>query len=44
MLGVIGEGGFGVVWLAERRGPFVQRVAIKVIKAGMDKQGGDRSL
>jgi serine/threonine protein kinase len=32
----IGQGGFGVVWLAERRTPFVQRVALKVIKAGMD--------
>ena len=32
----IGEGGFGTVWLAERREPIVQRVALKVIKAGMD--------
>ncbi len=36
LLEVIGEGGFGVVWLAERREPIVQRVALKVIKAGMD--------
>jgi eukaryotic-like serine/threonine-protein kinase len=36
ILQLIGEGGFGTVWLAERREPFVQRVALKVIKAGMD--------
>jgi serine/threonine protein kinase/DNA-binding beta-propeller fold protein YncE len=36
LLGVIGEGGFGVVFLAERREPIVQRVALKIIKAGMD--------
>lgn len=36
LLNVLGEGGFGVVWLAERREPMVQRVAIKVIKPGMD--------
>ena len=34
----IGEGGFGEVWLAERREPFVQRVAIKLIKPGMDSR------
>lgn len=33
---IIGEGGFGTVWLAERREPMVQRVAIKIIKPGMD--------
>ncbi len=32
----IGEGGFGVVYLAERREPIVQRVALKIIKQGMD--------
>lgn len=36
LMEVIGEGGFGVVWLAERREPMVQRVAIKIIKPGMD--------
>jgi serine/threonine protein kinase/Tfp pilus assembly protein PilF len=36
LMEVIGEGGFGTVWLAERREPMVQRVAIKVIKPGMD--------
>jgi serine/threonine protein kinase len=32
----IGEGGFGVVFMAEQREPIVRRVALKVIKAGMD--------
>jgi serine/threonine protein kinase/flagellar biosynthesis regulator FlaF len=36
LLRVLGEGGFGVVYLAERREPHVQRVALKVIKPGMD--------
>ena len=38
LLSIIGEGGFGTVWLAERRDPFVQRVALKVIKPGMDSR------
>ena len=38
LLSVIAEGGFGMVWLAERRQPFEQRVAIKVIKPGMDSK------
>ncbi|MFN0010733.1 MAG: protein kinase domain-containing protein [Phycisphaerales bacterium] len=38
LLTVLGEGGFGRVWLAERREPIVQRVAIKIIKAGMDSK------
>ncbi len=36
LLDLLGQGGFGSVFLAERREPFVQRVAIKVIKPGMD--------
>lgn len=35
---ILGEGSFGVVWLAERRTPIVQRVAIKIIKPGMDSK------
>jgi len=38
LIEVIGEGGFGEVWLAERREPMVQRVAIKIIKPGMDSR------
>ncbi len=36
LLEIIGEGGCGIVWLAERRTPIIQRVALKVIKPGMD--------
>ncbi len=32
----LGEGGFGVVWMAEQREPVRRRVALKVIKLGMD--------
>ncbi|MFN0132458.1 MAG: protein kinase domain-containing protein [Phycisphaerales bacterium] len=38
ILGVLGEGGFGVVYRAERRSPMVQAVAIKLIKPGMDSR------
>jgi hypothetical protein len=36
LLSLIGEGGMGDVWLAEQLEPVRRRVAIKVIKAGMD--------
>ncbi len=36
LLEVIGEGGFGVVWMAEQREPVRRKVALKIIKAGMD--------
>ena len=36
LLQKIGEGGFGVVWMAEQEKPIRRRVAVKVIKAGMD--------
>ncbi|MBX3394157.1 MAG: serine/threonine protein kinase [Phycisphaerae bacterium] len=36
LLQVIGEGGFGLVFLAEQREPVKRRVALKVIKLGMD--------
>jgi len=32
----IGEGGFGVVYMAEQEQPIVRRVALKIIKLGMD--------
>ncbi len=36
LLQQLGEGGMGVVYLAERQHPVKQRVALKVIKQGMD--------
>ena len=33
---LIGEGGFGAVYLAQQREPIVREVAIKIIKLGMD--------
>src|ERR1700685_4411726 len=36
LLQQIGEGGMGEVWLAEQKQPVRRRVAIKLIKAGMD--------
>jgi serine/threonine protein kinase len=32
----IGEGGFGIVYMAEQEEPVRRRVAIKIVKAGMD--------
>jgi len=34
----IGEGGMGTVWVAEQTHPVRRKVAIKVIKAGMDTE------
>jgi WD40 repeat protein/serine/threonine protein kinase len=36
LLEKIGEGGFGEVWMAEQREPVKRRVALKIIKLGMD--------
>ncbi|MCK6445576.1 MAG: serine/threonine-protein kinase [Planctomycetes bacterium] len=36
LLQQIGEGGFGVVWMAEQKEPVKRRVALKIIKLGMD--------
>jgi len=34
----LGEGGMGEVWLAEQTSPIQRKVAVKLIKAGMDTQ------
>src|SRR5215813_10551310 len=36
LLDKIGEGGFGTVYVAEQRDPVKRRVALKIIKLGMD--------
>jgi serine/threonine protein kinase/tetratricopeptide (TPR) repeat protein len=36
LLALIGEGAFGAVWMAEQEEPVRRRVALKVIKPGMD--------
>jgi tRNA A-37 threonylcarbamoyl transferase component Bud32 len=36
LLGVIGEGGYGIVHLAVQRRPIRRRVAVKVLKPGLD--------
>jgi len=36
LLEQIGEGGMGTVWMAEQREPVKRRVALKIIKLGMD--------
>src|SRR5262249_29168331 len=38
LLEEIGEGGFGVVFLAEQSAPVRRRVALKVLKPGMDSK------
>ena len=38
LLQTIGEGGMGQVWLAEQKEPVRRRVALKVVKAGMNSR------
>src|SRR3954463_12240781 len=38
LLEKIGEGGFGEVWMAEQRQPVKRRVALKILKPGMDSR------
>jgi serine/threonine protein kinase len=38
LLEKLGEGGMGAVWLAEQEQPVKRRVALKVIKAGLDSE------
>src|SRR5207247_9551442 len=38
LLQQIGEGGMGVVWMAEQTQPVHRKVALKVIKPGMDSR------
>src|SRR6478752_5664179 len=38
LLQKIGEGGMGVVWMAEQTQPVQRKVALKVIKPGMDSR------
>ena len=38
LLELIGEGGMGAVWLAQQTTPVKRRVAIKLIRAGMDSK------
>ena len=40
----IGEGGFGAVWMAEQEEPVRRRVALKIIKLGMDTPSDIYSL
>jgi WD40 repeat protein/serine/threonine protein kinase len=38
LISVLGEGGMGMVYLAEQEGPIRRKVALKVIKPGMDSK------
>lgn len=38
LLQQIGEGGFGIVYMAEQQEPVIRKVALKIIKPGMDSK------
>jgi serine/threonine protein kinase/tetratricopeptide (TPR) repeat protein len=38
LIGILGEGGYGIVYLADQYEPVRRRVALKVIKPGMDSR------
>ena len=38
ILETLGEGGMGIVYLAEQESPIRRRVALKVVKPGMDSK------
>jgi tetratricopeptide (TPR) repeat protein/tRNA A-37 threonylcarbamoyl transferase component Bud32 len=38
LLEKLGEGGFGEVWMAEQREPVKRRIALKILKLGMDSR------
>ena len=38
LLEAIGEGGMGIVWVAEQTEPVKRNVALKLVKAGMDSR------
>ncbi len=38
LLQIIGQGGMGIVWLAEQEQPMRRQVALKILKAGMDSR------
>jgi serine/threonine protein kinase len=38
LISILGEGGYGIVYLAEQQRPVKRRVALKVIKPGMDSK------
>src|SRR5262245_37481694 len=38
LLQKLGEGGMGTVWMAEQEEPIRRKVALKIIKAGMDSK------
>ena len=44
LLEQIGEGGMGVVYMAEQTEPVRRKVALKIIKPGMDTKQVDRPL